>query len=91
MAAVGKRTIYPTSDYALHKVWSFIQYCCETLIFLLTGVIVGIVVVNSSTTITGADWGKIFILWILLIIVRCLMVLILYPALTRCGYGLTRR
>ena len=28
MAAVGKRTIYPTSDYALHRVWSFIQYCC---------------------------------------------------------------
>ena len=46
MAAVGKRTIYPTSDYALHKVWSFIQFCCETLIFILTGIVVGIKIIN---------------------------------------------
>lgn len=91
MAAEGKRTIYPTSDYALHKVWSYIQYSCETLIFILTGVVFGVVVINRSTTISGADWGKVFLLWILMIVTRCIMVLILYPFLSRCGYGLTRR
>ena len=41
MSAVGKRKIYPESEHALHNTWSYIQYGCETLIFILTGVVVG--------------------------------------------------
>lgn len=41
MSAVGKRKIYPESEHALHNAWAYIQYGCETLIFILTGVVVG--------------------------------------------------
>lgn len=41
MSAVGKRKIYPDSQHAMHDVWSFIQYNCETLIFIITGAVVG--------------------------------------------------
>ncbi len=42
MSAVSKRKIYPESEHALHNVWASIQYACETLIFLLTGIVVGV-------------------------------------------------
>ncbi len=41
-SAVGKRRIYPESEHDLHSVWSYIQYSCETLIFVLTGIVVGV-------------------------------------------------
>ena len=46
MSAVGKRKIYPESEHALHSVWSYIQYSCETLIFVLTGIVVGVKMVS---------------------------------------------
>ena len=42
MSAVGKKKIYPESEHALHNVWAYIQYSCETLIFILTGCVVGV-------------------------------------------------
>ena len=41
-SAFGKTSIYPMSEHAVHVCWSFAQYACETLIFLLTGIIIGI-------------------------------------------------
>lgn len=41
MSAVGKRKIYPDSEHAMHDVWSFLQYNCETIIFIITGAVVG--------------------------------------------------
>ena len=58
MAAVGKRAIFPASEAALHKVWSFIQYSCETLIFILAGVVIGLKILSRETTINSSDWGK---------------------------------
>lgn len=41
MSAHGRTKIYPESEHSVHTVWSFVQYGCETIIFLLTGIIVG--------------------------------------------------
>lgn len=46
MSAVGKRKIYPESEHDLHSVWSYIQYSSETLIFVLTGIIVGVKMID---------------------------------------------
>jgi NhaP-type Na+/H+ or K+/H+ antiporter len=45
-SAVGKRKIYPESEHALHNVWASIQYGSETIIFILTGVIVGVKMID---------------------------------------------
>jgi len=42
MSAHGKTSISTDSEHAVHTVWSLIQWACETIIFLLTGVIIGI-------------------------------------------------
>lgn len=87
-SAVGKRKIYPESEHALHNVWASIQYGSETLIFLLTGIVVGISMVGTST-ITSSDWMRMFIFWFLMIISRVIMVLTFYPLIIRSGYGIS--
>ncbi len=90
MSAVGKRKIYPESEHALHSVWSYIQYSCETLIFILTGIVVGVEMISEST-ITGWDWIRMFIFWILMIICRAIMVITFLPILKASGYGVTKK
>lgn len=87
MSAFGKSKIYAESEHAIHTVWGFAQYSCETLIFLLTGILIGIEMIEKST-ITFDDWIKMLIFWVLMIVMRFVMVFTLYPILSRTGYGL---
>ncbi|EGR34487.1 sodium hydrogen exchanger family protein, putative [Ichthyophthirius multifiliis] len=90
MSANGKVKIYPESEHAVHTVWSFAQYVCETLIFLLTGLLIGVEIVGQST-ITTSDWVKLIVFWVLMIITRYLMVIILMPFLKQSGYPITQQ
>jgi hypothetical protein len=46
MSANGKTKIHPQSENSVYTVWAFAQYACETLIFLLSGVLIGIYIVG---------------------------------------------
>lgn len=70
--------------------WASIQYASETIIFILTGVIVGVKMIDGST-ITGMDWFKMLIFWVLMIISRVIMVLTFYPLLKNSGYGISTK
>lgn len=74
----------------MHNVWASIQYGSETLIFVLTGIVVG-VSMSTKNTITMMDWAKMLIFWVLMIISRVIMVLTFYPFIIRSGYGLTKK
>lgn len=89
MSAFGKTKIYPESEHAVHTVWSFAQYGCETLIFLLTGIIIGIKMINTEH-IYSSDWIKLLIFYICMIVMRFVMVATFYPLLRSHGYGLTK-
>ncbi|KAL4508105.1 hypothetical protein ABPG72_021478 [Tetrahymena utriculariae] len=89
MSAHGRTKIYPESEHSVHTVWSFVQYSCETIIFLLTGVIVGKEMVSQST-IEFMDWVKLPMFWILMMIARALMVFMFLPFLKYFGYGINR-
>ena len=89
-SAVGKRRIYPESEHAMHNVWGAIQFGSETLIFVLTGILVGIKMIEEST-ITAGDWAKMFLFWVLMLIARTIMVLTVYPVISKTGYGLTKK
>jgi NhaP-type Na+/H+ or K+/H+ antiporter len=88
LSAVGRRKIYLESENALHDVWSFIQYSCETLIFIITGIVIGTLVI---TDITVWDWVRMFVFWFLMIGVRAVMILTFYPVLRQTGYGITKK
>jgi len=37
----GKTKISPLSEHAVHHVWSYVKFVAETIIFLLSGIIMG--------------------------------------------------
>ena len=41
MSNIGKTRISAESEHAVHHVWGFIGYLAETVIFILTGLIMG--------------------------------------------------
>ena len=63
MTKTGKNRISSASEHALHHIWSYIGYIAETLIFLLTGVIVAVKVFIEDSVIGIDDWWKLLILY----------------------------
>jgi NhaP-type Na+/H+ or K+/H+ antiporter len=90
LSATGKTKIYPESEHALHVVWSFVQYVCETLIFLLTGVIIGVKVIEE-TSITVSDWIRMIVFWFLMQFMRLVMLACSLPVLSNFGYPVNRK
>jgi len=91
MSAYGQTKIDIDAKEALHAVWSWVQYTCETLIFLLTGLLIGYEVLVKESTIEAMDWVKMIFFYIFMIGARAAMVFAFYPLLKRHGYGLTGR
>ena len=51
-----KSKIYPESEHAIHVVWGFAQFACETLIFLITGIIIGVKMLGNEAKNTLKDF-----------------------------------
>ncbi|GMH43152.1 hypothetical protein BSKO_11074 [Bryopsis sp. KO-2023] len=75
----------------MHVFWEMMEYFANTMIFIYTGVKVAIEINEQQDVISGADWGWAVLLYIVLNAVRALTVVILYPILSRMGYGLTMK
>lgn len=58
----------------------------ETLIFILSGVIIGTKVLESDN-ITYVDWLKLLGLFVILMLIRGVVVLLSYPILSKYAYG----
>jgi len=41
MTNTGKTRISPESEHAVHHVWSYVGFVAETIIFMLSGIIMG--------------------------------------------------
>mmetsp|Transcript_35659 Transcript_35659/g.6422 ORF Transcript_35659/g.6422 Transcript_35659/m.6422 type:complete len:179 (-) Transcript_35659:2874-3410(-) len=86
MSAWGKTTISVEGAEAVHHFWQFIAYSGETLIFILSGMIIGVMINDGN--FEAEDWGKLLGLYALLTLVRALLICLLYPILKRLGYGI---
>jgi len=89
MSGFGKTRISSESDHAVHAFWGLLGFVAETMIFLISGVIMGKRLLGSDSVveIEGRDWGMMFVLYISLHVVRGLMVLLFYKILQRYGYS----
>lgn len=67
----------------MHTVWSFIEWIGNTVIFLLAGLIIGHKVLDG---VNGFDWVYVIVLYIMCSLTRCLVMMILYPAITSSGH-----
>ena len=89
MSAYGKTKIDTEAEHALHAVWTWAQYSCETLIFLITGLLIGYdVLFVEDSTIETADWYKMILLYGFMIISRAIMIGVFSPILKKNGYGM---
>ena len=77
------------SEHSVHHVWGYVGFIAETLIFILTGLILGERVTQESS-IVWLDFIKlIFGTYPLLHVIRFLVLLMFWPCLKRMGYGMT--
>ena len=98
MSGFGKTRISSESENDIHTLWFFFNYsikpqrtffgfAAETIIFLLSGAIVGRKIEHLN--LHGKDWGCLFALYFVLHIVRAIMIGVFYYPLKRYGYGFT--
>lgn len=80
----GRDQISVESQEAMHEIWSYITFCAETSIFLLTGVILG-----SGFVEDGISWlmlGQLIGLYVFLHIIRFVGLVVFLPCMKLTGY-----
>ncbi|KAK3251009.1 hypothetical protein CYMTET_39639 [Cymbomonas tetramitiformis] len=86
MSALGRTSI--RNPQTIHQVWDTIEFCGNTLIFMLAGNIFGVVLAEPNNGVGVYEWSYLSLLWIALLAIRAVVVLCFYPVLKFLGYGL---
>ncbi|XP_024361415.1 sodium/hydrogen exchanger 8 isoform X2 [Physcomitrium patens] len=76
------------SAQSMHHFWEMISYIANTLVFLLSGVVIAESILRSQDKIQGRDWGYLLLLYLFVQISRAMVVGLLYPGLKYFGYGI---
>lgn len=71
----------------MHHVWGMVEWSLNTMIFLLAGLIIGNRVITS---VDPADWFYVVVLYVILMAVRLLIIVMLYPWLSTIGHKCTK-
>ncbi|KAL0693211.1 hypothetical protein Bca4012_060391 [Brassica carinata] len=99
-AAFARTAFKGDSQKSLHHFWEMVAYIANTLIFILSGVVIAEGILDSDKIAyqvlrlrgiwlpTGGSWGFLFLLYFYVQVSRCVVVGVLYPLLCRVGYGL---
>ena len=81
LGAFGKNHVSSRSMKAFNFFWDFVDWVANTLIFFLSGLIIAAQISRKSDNIDGKDWGMAFALYFLLLPIRVVGILLLYPIL----------
>ena len=87
LGGFGKRNISPEIHEYMHHVWAFLAYAANTVLFVLSGAFTYSLV--SDDTIKIGDWGFLALLYLIVHLTRGLTIAMLWPALSRLGYGMS--
>lgn len=92
MGRLGKLQILPDVQRSMHDIWSFAQFLSETMLYVLTGTIIGekILTFNLST-ITFGDFLLSIFFFALIVLGRYLMLVLLQPLMNKFGFPLDTR
>ncbi|CAI5944210.1 unnamed protein product [Closterium sp. NIES-64] len=90
MFAIFAKTAFTgESEQGMHHFWEMVSYIANTLIFVLSGVVISESILQNANYIKGADWGYMVLLYVFVQLSRVVVVGVLYPGLASSGYGLT--
>lgn len=89
MAMHIKMRLNPEAAEMVHTVISFIQFCLESTLFLITGVFIGkMYIFDNENTLVPSDYTKVWIFFAFMNLARYLMINILLPLINKSGYPL---
>ena len=88
----GKTRISAESEHALHHVWGYIGFMAETVIFILSGVIMGLRLEEGNAChkhkVGPIDFGLVFANYACLHVIRFVMIAMFWPILRKLAYGM---
>nr|AGW30210.1 SOS1 [Nitraria tangutorum] len=89
-AAFARTAFKGESQESLHNFWEMVAYIANTLIFILSGVVIAEGVLSSDNIFKnhGHAWGYLILLYIFVLVARFIVVATLFPFLRYFGYGL---
>ncbi|XP_026389894.1 sodium/hydrogen exchanger 8-like isoform X2 [Papaver somniferum] len=89
-SAVARTAFKGESQHSLHHFWEMISYIANTLIFILSGVVIAESVLHSENYFFKHEtsWGYLILLYVFVQVSRVIVVGTLYPFLRYFGYGL---
>ncbi|MCL7031164.1 hypothetical protein MKW94_005020 [Papaver nudicaule] len=89
-SAVARTAFKGDTQQSLHIFWEMVAYIANTLIFILSGVVIAESVFHSENYIFdhGSSWGYLMLLYVFIQVSRVIVVGTLYPFLHYFGYGL---
>ncbi|KAF8037895.1 hypothetical protein BT93_B0666 [Corymbia citriodora subsp. variegata] len=88
-AAVAKTAFKGDGQESLHHFWEMVAYIANTLIFILSGVVIAEGVLAGADIFEhGTSWSYLILLYVFVQASRLVVVTVLYPFLRYFGYGL---
>ncbi|WOH15660.1 hypothetical protein DCAR_0935203 [Daucus carota subsp. sativus] len=92
-AAVARTAFKGESQQSLHHFWEMVAYIANTLIFILSGVVIAEGVLGNHSIFKSEEsaWGYLILLYLFVQLSRMVVVAVLYPCLRYFGYGLDRK
>lgn len=83
-AQKGRPLFKASVNEFMSKFWGLLAHIANTLIFIIVGIIIA-----GKIKVDFAHILQLIVLYIALMLIRYAMIAILYPAIKRCGYGLS--
>ncbi|KAG6713463.1 hypothetical protein I3842_05G154200 [Carya illinoinensis] len=88
-AAFAKTAFKGDGQKSLHHFWEMVAYIANTLIFILSGVIIAEGILDGDDNFkNGYSWAYLILLYVYVQVSRFIVVGVLYPFLRYFGYGL---
>lgn len=88
MTTSGKTKISSESMHTVHGIWGYVGFVAETVIFIVSGIIMG-ERASIPNTITYVDYLKLLGVYVGLHFIRFFTILLCWPLLKRIGYGMS--
>ncbi|XP_014507728.1 sodium/hydrogen exchanger 7 isoform X3 [Vigna radiata var. radiata] len=88
-SAFARTAFKGESQQSLHHFWEMIAYIANTLIFILSGVVIAEGILGDNNVFYhGTSWTHLLLLYVYVQVSRCIVVGVLFPFLRYFGYGL---
>ena len=81
---------YVKNHDVTHEIWHFVEFCFNTVIFVLSGFIIGTQLAEfTGKELRAQEFGYLFVVYLMAIVIRAGMFVLFFPLLRRLGYGVT--